>query len=172
MQRAAEKRTIAGFYIMTNVNQAHRRKIDREGLVVIRAVAWTTTQALGLSTEPLPMSHDPLRQHQPVEKLVVRLVCCDDVGSSAAEEADRAEHSGIPQRCVGRMIARGGTLLLVRLVVRLVHNNQPDIGQRSEQRAPRPDDHLYLARSATAPRVESLALRQLRVQQADAAREP
>ncbi len=65
------------------------------------------------------------------------------------------------------VVARNG-LLLVRLVVRLVHDEQRHVPQRREYCAARADDDVDLAARAGLPGVEALAVRQRGVQHCDA----
>ena len=66
-----------------------------------------------------------------------------------------------------RVVARNG-VLLVRLIVRLVHDQEFDARQRREDRASSADDHVNLPASAGLPRIVAFAIREGRVEHRDA----
>ena len=101
------------------------------------------------------LTHRPRRQDDPVVVAGARPADALDRGRRGPEHDRRTGQAGQPDRRVACLEPRRAVALVGRVVL-LVDHDQPDVRQRREDRQPRPDDDVDLARPDASPLVGPL----------------
>ena len=147
------------------------RRVERpeRGRQVARDEAAHPGRQLGPEVDDLDGRRGPDRadrQHDPVVDAGPRPADAVDGGRGRPEHDRRARQLAQPDRHVARLEPRC-PVALVRGIVLLVDDDEPDIGQRSDDGQPRPDDDVHLARPDAPPLVGALAVAEARVDERD-----
>jgi hypothetical protein len=111
-------------------------------------------------------SLDTLGQIQYMDLICISKIPLLHPGRGGAEHAHRAAQSRVRLRRCHRVIERR-LGLVIRRVVALVRDDEPDVRQGREQGTARADDNLECPRAGAPPRVVALALGKFGVHQPD-----
>ena len=141
----------------------------QRGRKVARDEAAHPGRQLGTEVDDLDRRRGPdraNRQHDPVVDAGPRPADAVDGGRGRPEHDRRARQLAQPDGHVTRLEPRR-PVALVGGIVLLVDDDEPDVGQRSDDGQPRPDDDVHLARPDAPPLVGALAVAKARVDERD-----
>ena len=141
----------------------------QRGRKVARDEAAHPGRQLGTEVDDLDRRRGPdraNRQHDPVVDAGPRPADAVDGGRGRPEHDRRARQLAQPDGHVTRLKPRC-PVALVGGIVLFVDDDEPDIGQRSDDGQPRPDDDVHLARPDAPPLVGALAVAKARVDERD-----
>ena len=147
------------------------RRVERAqcGRKIARDQAAHAGRQLGPEVDDLDGRRGPDRadrQHHPGVDAGPRSPDAVDGGRGRAEHDRGTGQLAQPDRHVARLEPRC-PVALVRGIVLLVDDDEPDIGQRSDDGQPRPDDDVHVTRPNAPPLVGALAVAEARVDQRD-----